>query len=267
MNDSQKHLDFFIQLIPKMLLHFQEREINSIQKFSLGLLDRLLKVSLSLKVIIQKIDTTPELEFSAGIIVRAMILDMLIGLNFYKLLKDCLSKNLTNDAIKYLLQEFCNRALADGLDSTAKSLKLAKDLGYISSSQLEEAFNNFGHNQKKFLNTHLGKGEMPESKYGKGDSPSVLFKNIACDSAMKNIAGMYDLYLFYSKYDHFGILYFETLDISHNENKERLTKAIRLFVNHCANLYDIIERVSEKGEFITSQLKTVEVYLDQKNGV
>lgn len=265
MNDSLSHLDFFIDQVPKTLSHFHQKEINAIQKFALGLLDRLLKVSLSLKVILEKINKIPELEFSAGIIMRAVILDMLIGLNFYKILKDSQSENYSTEKRKYLLEDFCNKILADGLDTTARSLKLGKDLGYISNKKLEEVFNNFANNQKLYLKSHSGNGEMPESKYGRGNSPTQLFKNIACDPEMKKIASIYDLYLFYSKYDHFGALYFETLDIPFNENLERINKVICLLVNHCANLYDIIERVSEKGNLISNQQKKIKSYLEMIN--
>jgi len=261
MNNPITDLDFFTQLIPKTLSYYNKKEIDSVQEFSLGLLDRLYKSNISLKLLLQNIDSTPELEFSAGIIVRAMILDILIGLSFYKLLKDNLSKGLSNEEFKNLVQEFCNKILADGLDNLAQSLKMAKDFGYINSHQLKAIYDNISINHKRFLKLNLENGAIPESKYGRGDSPTTLFKKLASDSAMKKIAGIYDLYLFYSKYDHFGILYFETRNITIEEKKSRLFKAIGFFRNHCANLYDILERVSQKDKFIGSQLKIVEDYL------
>lgn len=265
MTQSIKHLNFFNKLIPKTLLYFRNKKIDSIQEFALGLLDRLNKSSEALSLIVKRIDKNPNLEFSAGIIIRAMILDMILSLNLYKILKDNLDKRLSGKELKALVEEFCNKVLADGLDNTAKSLKAAKEFGYINERQLKQVYNNFAFNHQRFLKQHTGNGEMIESKYGKGDSPTYLFKKLAEDSKMRKIAGVFDQYLYYSKYDHFGVLYFETLKSTEEENKTRINKVIDLFVNHCLNLYDILDRASVQDVFIAKQTKKAEKYFMTKS--
>jgi len=209
----------------------------------------------------------PELEYSCGITIRSVLLDMLLGLNFYKLLKDNLPKNLSDEEMKVLVMEFSQKALSDGLDNTAKYLDLAKKFGYLDEAKLKEYYNNFAIKYKGYLKPHSENGEMPETKYGIGSSPTFLFKQIANDSDMKDIASIYDLYLYYSKYDHFGIIYFETRAFTIQERVDRVKRAISLFVNHCANLFDILERVSQKDQFITAQYNIAMEYLASKNGV
>lgn len=268
MDKSISHLNFFIQLIPKTLEYYQHKEIDNVQQFSLGLLRRLLNASLSLKLILKNINEISELEFTAGITTRTIILDMLLGLNIYKLLKDNLSKGLTYNELNELTLKFCNEILADGLDKTAKDLNLAKTKGFFDDKRLKEAYNNVAKNHKQFLKPHSGDGAIPKTKYGRGMGAEVLFKKLLNgDSEMKEIAGIYNLYLFYSKYDHFGILYFETLKFTNEEKLNRLDKSISLFVNHCSNLFDILERASKKDKFIESQYKIAADYLLNKNSV
>lgn len=226
-----------------------------------------MNASFSLKLILKNISEISELEFTAGITIRAIILDMLLGLNIYKLLKYNLSKGFSDNQLKDLTLEFCNGILADGLDKTIKDLNLANALKFFDDNRLNEVYNNFAKNHKQFLKPHAGNGEIPEIKYGRSYSPQALFNKLVGDPDMKKIAGIYGLYLIYSKYDHFGILYFETLKFTNAEKLNRLGKAINLFVNHCANLFDILERASKKDKFIESQYKIAADYLLNKNSV
>lgn len=259
--NSIKHLDFFITHIPISLNYYHDSDVNSVQFFSLGLLKRLLHSSESLKLILQSIELNPHLDFSAGLTIRALILDMLIGLNFLKLLKDNLPKNLPRDEMLELTTLFCNKALADGLENTIKYLELAQTFGFLENSSVKTTYNTLAENFSKFLKPHSGNGTKPELKFGKAYTANELFKNIARDSEMHHISGIYDLYLFYSKYEHFGILYFDVESSPLLEKINRIEKAIRLLINHCANLFDILERSSQKDKFIFTQYKIANDYL------
>jgi hypothetical protein len=267
MRDSVNHLDFFITQIPLTLNYYDKKDVNSVQFFSLGLLKRFLHASKSLKLVLENIYLIPDLDFSAGLTVRAIILDMLIGLNFFKLFKDNLPKKLSDEEMKELTTSFCDKILADGLENTITYLELSQTFGFVDNSKLKETYNNFSRKYDKFLNTHPGDGSKPKVKLSRAPVTKDLFKNIASDTEMNNISRIYDLYLFYSKYDHFGVLYFDVENYPLKEKIDRIKKAIRLFINHCANLFDILERVSQKDAFVFAQYKIVNDYLLAKNGV
>ena len=267
MKDSINHLDFFITQIPLTLNYYDKKDVNSVQFFSLGLLKRLLHASKSLKIVLENIYSIPDLDFSAGLTIRAIILDMLIGLNFFKLLKDNLPKKLSDEEMKELTTSFCDKILADGLENTITYLELSQTFGFVDNNKLKETYNNFVRNYGKFLNPHPGDGSKPKVKISRAPSTKDLFKNIASDTEMNNISRIYDLYLFYSKYDHFGVLYFDVESYPLKEKINRIKKAIHLFINHCANLFDILERVSQKDTFVFAQYKIVNDYLLAKNGV
>ncbi|MBA3284396.1 MAG: hypothetical protein H0U27_04970 [Nitrosopumilus sp.] len=265
MKETFTHLEFFIRHIPITLKHYNKKDVNSVQFFALGLLKRLLHSSKSLKLILENIPSNPDLDFTAGLTIRAMILDMLIGLNFFKLLKDNLAKKLSDENMMELAITFCDTILADGLENTITYLELSQSYGIINIRQLKEKYNNVARNYAKFLEPHSQNGVKPKVKFTRAPGTKTLFKEIAADAEMNNISRIYDLYLFYSKYDHFGILYFDVENFPLSEKIKRIEKAVRLFINHCANLFDILERVSQKDTFVFSQYKIANDYLLKKN--
>jgi len=235
--------------------------VHSVQYFALGLLKRLLHASKSLSLSLKNFQNEPELDFSMGLILRAILLDTLIGLNFYKLLKDNLEKGITSEEMKASTLNFCDRILADGLDNTAAYLQTATSLGLYTETDLKKAFNTFAKSYSDYFEPHQGDGIKPKSKYPKAPGPSDLFKTIAVDLDMKTISRIYDLYLYYSKYDHFGILYFEVQKETLSEKIKRRNKCINLFVRHCTILFDILERVSQKDPFVAKEYELVNNYL------
>lgn len=265
MGDALNHLDFFITQIPLTLNYYDKKDVNSVQFFSLGLLKRLLHASKSIKLVLENINSIPDLDFSAGLTVRAIIVDMLIGLNFYKLLKDNLPKKLSGEEMKELTTSFCDKRLADGLENVISYLELSQTFGFVDNNNLKETYNNFARNYGKFLKPHSGDGSKPKVKFSRAPTTKDLFKNIASDTEMNNISRIYDLYLFYSKYDHFGTLYFDVENSLLQEKINRIKKAIRMFINHFAILFDILERVSPKDTFIFAQYKIANDYLLAKN--
>ena len=88
MSTVKHHLNFISSTANDTCLHIHKQEPNSILTFSLGLLERLQYSSLTLKLLLDKMEKELMYEFSAGILVRAILLDTLIGMNLYKLMKD-----------------------------------------------------------------------------------------------------------------------------------------------------------------------------------
>lgn len=263
---SQKHLKFFITQIPLTLQYYHDKQVSSIQYFSLGLLKRLFHASKSLNLTLENILQNPQLDFAAGLTVRAILLDTLISLNFYKLLKDNIKKGLTDLEMEKLTNKFCNTVLADGLRQTANYMELSKKLEFINETQLKDANNKFAKNYADYFEPHNGDGSMPKLKFDKCGAKD-FFEKLAGDSAMKPISRIYGLYLHYSKYDHFGLLYFDVEKDLITEKIKRLEKSIRIFIRHYAWLYDILERVSQNDSFIAAQHKIAGDYLISNHGV
>ena len=267
--EALKHLNFFVTTLPAILNHYNEKEVNEVQQFSLGLLRRLEHGSISLKILLEQFQPIPEVDFSAGLIIRAIYLDMLISLNYYKVLKDGLNNKLSEHDLKNKVDLYCKTVLADGLDQTSKYLEQAVSFGFKTAKELREVFNVFAKSYPTYFKDHPGDGSKPKSIFPKADSPTKLFKKLADDVEMRDISGIYDGYLYYSKYDHFGELYFDTHNSSNSEKLKMATKAIRLFTRHCAILYEALDRTTPNDEIVKEEYKKVVLYMTQNknNGV
>lgn len=263
---SIKHLDYFEQFIPPTLSHFHEKIPNSVQWFTLGMLQRLLYSSKAIKKLLSDYYDSPELDFSIGILIRPVILDSLIGFNLLAILKDCLAEKLHMDLIIEKIDKFCNGILSDGLLQTLKYFKQLESYGLIEADDLKGMYNQFSSNYTNFLAQPNGRNTMPEAKYVVNSKANNQFKILAQDLDLKPIAhSLYELYSIYSKYDHFGFLFFEIYNYEQEIKIKRISAAISFFVNHCANLYDMLQRVTPNDQFVCGMFNSSREYLTNNN--
>ena len=273
MTDSEysiafKHLNYFECNIPSALLQFQNITPNSAQWFTLGMLQRLLNASVAIKVLLPEYLKKSLYDFSIGIILRPIILDALIGLNLYALLKNGLAEKLENKKLIDKVDAFCNAILADGLIQTLKYFKQMESYGLAEADKLTEMYNHFSVKYSDFLIQACGINTMPRPKHKIESKANNQFKNLADDQDMKTIGHrLYGLYTIYSKYDHFGFL---SLELSDNEKKiqsDRISATLSLFVNHYANLCDILQRVTPNDIVVKDIFLSSQEYLSNKYSV
>lgn len=258
---SIKHLDFFCVTIPLTLNHFDRTETKPAQFFALGLLRRLLHSSKSLKILLKNFTRNQEVAFSVGIIIRSLLLDMLISLNFYKLIKDNLANGFSMEEIEIKLTEFCEKILSDGLKQTVEYIEQSVGLGFNSKEDVAQAFNNFAKNYQYFFTPHIGDGTKPKTKYKEPPKAKQLFKNLAEDKDMRWISGVYDSYLYYSKYDHFGILYYDIIHENLGEKIRMIDRSVGLLTRHCTILYETLDRYSKNDPCIKEEYEKVAAYM------
>lgn len=263
MDKSHLHIEFFDNHIQQTLTYFNNKEVSEIQLFTIGLLQRLKHASTQLRFTLKNIIQFPELEFSAGIVIRALLLDTLIALNLFKLLNEGEEAGFSKSQLRESAKSYCNKMLADGLSTTISYAELSKSVGFIDEAKLKNSYNNFAISYKDYLEAHAGDGSKPKVKLPKAPTTKELFIKLATVNELKEISKIYDSYLYYSKYDHFGILYFDVLNTSLEKKFQQLKISIRILVGHLANLFGILERFSNEDKFIEEQFKISGNYLLQ----
>lgn len=256
-----KHLAFFVTHISKTLSHFKDKELTETQMVCIGLLERLRNISIQLNLTLGNIEKLPHLEFSAGILIRAIILDNLISLSLFKLLADCEKDVVPTNEINNIVKEYCNRILSDGLSGTLSYAELSKELNFHDEGQIEKAFNNFAITYQGYINPHLNDGSKPVLKFKRFPNAKDLFKELAKTQELRELSKIYDAYLFYSKYDHFGVLYFDIINVDHSTKIKKLDTSINLFVRHQAILHGILFQFSNEDSFLKSQYDIAGEYL------
>lgn len=264
METSFQHLNFVIDHCGKTSQHLDKKDLNSIQFFCIGLLERLSSSSLALKVLLEKINGNPPLEYACGIILRSTLLDALIVLNLYNILMENEASKKTYAEKEQIVKEFCDTLLSDGLENTLKYIKAAKDVNIITQQQLADTYKNFVAARQIFFEPYANDGSMPVVKNKKYYNPTDLFKRIANNPELKELSKIYDSYLFFSKYDHFGILYYEVSRQKYTDQLERISKGIELFIMTQSILHFALRMYSGNDTFLNSQSDTAVQYLWDK---
>lgn len=119
MEKTQKTLDFVISECERTTIYFNGIHRNNINLFALSMIDRLNFSSHSLKILIAAITENTKIEYSCGIIIRAVLLDYMILLNAIDIL---LKKNSDERAKE--LNGFCASMLADSMKYRIEDIEL-----------------------------------------------------------------------------------------------------------------------------------------------
>lgn len=261
MEKSIKHLDFFINQIKKTSTNFHDQDLNDIQYFSIGLLERLEYSSYNIKLILENISIIPELDFSAGLSLRAILLDSLITLNLVKLWNE--NTNICTDLeLEAIISGFCKTVLADGLGNTLNFFEQSKKLNFIGEEKLKNYYNNIVNKYPNYFLEYKFDGTKPKVSVDRLIKTPELFGLLAQNKETRTLSKIYDAYSYYSKYDHFGIQYFKVINSPIEESISRIKTCIEIFVEHQYHLYFFLNQFSNFNHFIKEQFEESIRYRD-----
>lgn len=208
---------------------FHKKGMTNTDFFCLAMLDRLNFSCHSLNTLIEKMHENSKSEYSCGIITRSVLLDCMISLNAMIILLTNEENEIETDTQKKeKLSEYCSVWLADSIKHSVDNIStLYQNKSKEERLRLISSFINY--NPDCFEESTVG-NERPKLKPKFSNPPRAeqLYTKIK-NSELKMLSPIYEAYLFYSKYDHFGQLFYE---ISRNEFVMRLgalRKSIRLF--------------------------------------
>jgi len=262
-----KHFNLFISNIPPLLLQFDNlsKSPNSVQWFTLGMLQRLINSSISLNTLLPKYVENSVFDFGIGILIRPIILDTLIGMNLLRTFKNKIDTNEETQAVIAEVDHFCKGALADGLIQTLKYFSQLESYGFVGKQDLHKMFNDFSQEYPDFLDQINGINTMPKARDPRIVKPNKHFQDLVEDSSFRNIGkNLYELYVIYSKYDHFGFLYFDIINGEKELKNDRIAVSINLFVNHFANLCDLLQRVTPNNRIVDDIYLLSKKYLENE---
>ncbi len=256
-----KHLEFLQTTSDKTCKYLSGKEINILQLFCLGLLRRIDDTTTATKVLFELLPKNHKHEFSIGIMFRALVLDTLISMNLYKLIKDLEAENKTPEEIEEAVKEFCNTFLSDGLSATLGYIQEAETLGMRTAEETARAFKNMGVVYKPFFDNYPDDGTKPKLKFTKKHTAKQLFEILAKANGLKEVSKIYDSYAYLSKYDHFGIIYYNAINERLDTKTKIYSDASEAFVAHHAFIHVILARYSSNDTFINEQTKAANDYL------
>ena len=261
MDQLIKRLDFLQTTSEKTNQYLSGKELSTIQFFCSGLLKRIDDTTTSTKTLFELLPKNNKYEFTIGIMFRALILDTLISMNLFKLIDELKKGKNSAEEAEAKVEEFCNTFLSDGLSNTLSYIQDAETFGMKSPEDTARTFKNMGNVFKPFFDNYPNDGTKPKLKFTKKHTAKQLFEILAKTENLKEISKIYDTYSYLSKYDHFGIIYYNAI---HEKLETKLgiyDNISKTFVAHIGLIHVILERHSNNDSFLKSQLKLTNAYL------
>lgn len=241
MDKFSENTKILIEESVQLLSEISQIGLNTHEKFSsdnfdfetffyLAYLERF-KFNIScVSVLLKNIQEHPYLETSIGLTIRATLLDFMIITNLLSYKADIKSEKDIDGLNKYK-NEF-DSVIADQMWNSIKYVKTAKNTGIINAIEYKRIIDNIWIQYGNLFISETPDYEAPESKLITTvfKSAKQYFMRIHNHAIVKEYSNSYDLYIYYSKYDHFGIMthYMQRKDI--NKDVSRIIDSLKYMI-------------------------------------
>jgi hypothetical protein len=251
--ESEQKLNLTIDLLSKIVRvgnsaqeKFPQAHYEIIVFVFIGYLERLTASLDSINILLQQYKDKPYIETSIGLIIRASLLDYMTMAYMSTFFSDIKSKDDTEGEIKF--QEKFNALICDQIHNTFKYLKLTKSSNLISQEDYNSAIENCYKNYHfAFIDDQVDY-DHPEQKLicTKFVSPRDMFTRIHNHPLTKKYSKVYDLYIYYSKYEHYGIMTHFMQNQGFDNNFSRIILSIKYIIRGIGATFAFLDNPKDK---------------------
>lgn len=185
----------------------------------------------SIEILLNNFKEKPNVETAIGLTIRASLLDFITIIYISSYQVDITPENPKGQEE---FDKIFDELVSDQVSYTIKFLKLMKSTSQITQDEFELAIRNLNHTYN-FLFTGLNLKDLASTLKAKpSNSPTKFFKRILQHTATEKFAMAYDLYIYYSKYEHSGIMTHFMQRQSINQDLDRIIWSINYIVRGIA---------------------------------
>lgn len=203
LNDILDHFEFTLKESSLAMSIAEKKDNTIIQQFCLCLLHRVNSATEGIKPAFGKYLEDRKFDFVIGITIRAILLDNLIVLNAMEI---CLKYRNEPETLEKELNEFCLIMLSDTARHTLNYFKANQR--YITQDMLANMYKSLVKTNPDCFHTYTNDGTAPELKISKFYRTADLVKNLKQSEHIGYMGKKENPYMYYSKYDHFGQMYY-----------------------------------------------------------
>jgi hypothetical protein len=198
MTQEENRLIFTNTVSDSLLDYFNGKDVNFIQEFCICAIHRLKQSAIALKVLISRAEENQSLEYACAILIRSVLSDGLHILNAIIICKDG-----NDEEFRKNLEVFCFSSLADSINHLIQNVRKS-----TNAENKEQIYKGVRDYYLRFLEPHgNAKGEPKVQERACNVSNSELAKRIKKDKDLGKYSFVYEAFLYYSKYEHFGCIY------------------------------------------------------------
>ena len=255
MEEIKDRLDFTIKESDKILKHFNDTQGDDIHLFCFYMIERLNFSSRGLVPLLKDFTSQSQLEYCCGIIMRTVLLDYMIVLNAYVIiLEDIDSKDF-----KEKLNKFCSTMLSDCVNHTLNDVQKLR----IPEEDLKMIYRGIAKIYSDCLEPYPNDGSKPIPLIKNSDySNGKLFEKLFNSKELRKYSNVYQGYLFYSKYDHFGRMYYDIARHDTVKKIYRMNESIKLFPRMLMFTLSILLIFNQQDNFLIEELGILMKYND-----
>lgn len=166
-------------------------------------LDRFTYSLESIEILLSNFKKKPNVETSIGLIIRASLLDFMT-VTFISSYQADITPDNPNGQEDFDKQ--FDALVSDQMHNTIKYLLHMRENNLIKQDEFELTIKNLNHTYNFLFNELNLIDPVSSLKTKMFKSPKQIFTRIYNHPATKKFAMVYDLYTYYSKYEHFGIM-------------------------------------------------------------
>ncbi len=235
--------------------HFANKHQNEIDRFVFCGIEKVSKISLTFLRLYPQVDTTPELEFSLGILARSLLMDMILVMGAKKIVYNLSESNLSE--VKEELKKYCYKVISDGtsliIDEIFYNEKMPEEEKHRKAEMFVSLFPNA-------FDTSSGK---PKRKKDFRYTLSDIYKTNR-NPDLRSGQIIYNLYNYYSKYDHLSHWTSLSQKIPFEKRKGKLDSAIVLMAFHLRDLFAIAYDMNDDYKVLEKQILDIQGFLEER---
>lgn len=200
--DIANHVDKIYELSKKSLRKFPTDSYELVVFTFINYLERFTYSLESIEILLRVMPKKPNVETSIGLIIRSSLLDfMTVGYLTTYYADESINKTGNSD-------EGFHAVLTDQVRHVLKDIKLYKGSQMITSSEYDEMVTAIKNNYSFLFKDDIEENQSIDDSLitSKHISPRGMFQRMRNHHLTSKHSDVYDLYLYYSKYEHSGIM-------------------------------------------------------------
>lgn len=262
MENIFKRLEFVIDHTEQVTKHFNGRERNEVMMFCMVMLDRLNFASEGLKVLLNGYLNNTKLDYPAGIVIRSVLLDHLIVLNAMEVYGNHLDDTTRFGAE---MQAYCLMMLSDSVKNTLDYFEMLE--GTVPADIMKNMYTNLVNMNPECFHPYTADGSKPVLKTTSYKSAKAIFKTLVNSKNMKSYASVYEAYLYYSKYDHFGQMFYSLARLKPLDHLAHIDQALKTFPRSLMFTITLLITFYPADEWLKTQLDDTMKFIDGLEGL
>ena len=188
------------------LKKIESPEFSPLEFITINFLDRFSTNIISLNVLLSKFEENYKLETSIGLLIRTSLYDFMTLAYLMSYVYD--SRKYKTELAENILYEQIERLFCDHIKFSINYLKIVYEKKILTDKNYKLAIDNIRKDYYFVFKSISGNYYNAEKdlKQTKTISSKELFNRLITHEIGKSNAAAYDLYNYYSKYEHFGIM-------------------------------------------------------------